>query len=306
MRDAGDPDADVIYPEGRTEYEFDLVCKKDNEVPFADSDDLYVIRNMCFDQGFVFSNFYDISFATFVQHMKRPTRRTTYGERTHTTRAPPRDLRAELLAANPWMDEEDLAFVQLGPRSGRAVRRRLLPGAEVDSEEDEVDSEADSENSELDIAEEAIDVAADLAELRAGTALEGAEEAFFYVQVRGGRWTAKNKGVVADSAMGRARGGMATSWCKVYDFPRMKVFSFSRHTPEGALEMAREYCRRAHYFFKFFMDCEEGWEEFTYNQAHLDGYTWHLDWLNFMCELPEGCESFKRGTEVQEICPRLG
>ena len=167
-------------------------------------------------------------------------------------RRAPADVRQRYLDAHPWLDADDLAALaetterRVCPRVGRHPRDAAV--AEGDAEPDGGDTESD--HSSLHIGEEVVDVAAELAELRAGIRPSAGAYDWFCVQVRGGHWTAERFGVPADSIAGRARGGLANTWCDMYGFQKGKYFKVSQYARDGGFELAREYCRRASFFFK--------------------------------------------------------
>ena len=166
--------------------------------------------------------------------------------------------------------------------------------------------DSDSDWDELDIAAEVVDVAAELTELRAGVAAAGDEDSYFHVIVRGGAWTLEHKGVPTDACAGKARGGLARTWCRSFKFPAMASMSFKKYSREGALELAREYCRRGTFFFRLWLDVEGAGEEFKYTQANVDSYAPHPDWAVFKASVPVGSVSHRRAVKLDALKPRLG
>ena len=305
LPDSGHPDAHRYHPEDRTEYDYaDLVCVRGEDLPWDDFDELFVVPNMCMAGGYVFSCCPSERFEYFTRHMptKDPREKARAPVQARGGRLP-RDHRTRLLEEAPWLDEEDLAAILKNERQApmTTTRKRSAP-AERESDSDD---DTDSEHSSLDIAAEVVDVAAELAELRAGSRVGDEDEDYFYLQIRGGALTKKYKKVVADSASGRARAGVATLWCTRYKFPRSKTFSFKKYDPEPAKELAREYTRRASFFFKLWFDSDE-WVDFVYDQSHIEAYEWHREWLDFMCEVDVDSTTFRMGTAVQELAPKLG
>jgi hypothetical protein len=152
-----------------------------------------------------------------------------------------------------------------------------------------------------------VDVAAELVEARAGmVAADGDDEGFFYVMVRGGKWTYEAKGVAADACAGKARAGVASTWCKSFKFPRMFSGSFMMYTRERCLEMSREYCRRATYYLRLWLESGLSRGDFKYTQAHVDAYVPHPDWAAYMASVPAGSASHRRALKLDGLKPKLG
>lgn len=90
----------------------------------------------------------------------------------------------------------------------------------------------------------------------------------------------------------------------MYQWPHSKTFAFSLYGRPACHELAREYCRRAQFFFDLWVDAEV--EVFHYEQVHLDMYEETLEWVTFCCELDEESETFARAIEIRSLLPKLG
>ena len=303
---AGGPDSEFIFPASRSDY--DVANEKmllDTEVSLSDDEDIWIVPRIClYDEG-AFSNVDAQRLEVFVRCMPEAVRiAPAAGDRR---RAAPRDVRLRILEENPFLDPEDLG---LGGR-GRTAAPRPRGGAvggEVgsDMEDDVAELNSDSDWDELDIEHELVDIAAELSEARAGIAASEGEDGYFYVMVRGGKWTLEHKGVVADACAGKARGGLPVSWCKYFKYPTMASASFQKYTRDRALELSREFCRRSTYFFRLWLDSGLSYEVFRYTQAHVDAYVRHPDWAAFMTDVPAGSTSHKRAVKLDALVPKIG
>lgn len=91
----------------------------------------------------------------------------------------------------------------------------------------------------------------------------------------------------------------------MFKFPTQKSYSFSRYGREAANQLAREYCRRAHYFFSIWLHGRQ--DSFEYSQAHIDAYDECSEWLAWLDGLAdEDRWSRQRAHVMRSLCPRLG
>lgn len=142
----------------------------------------------------------------------------------------------------------------------------------------------------------------ELAALR-GEAYDPEEENMgFYTRILGGAWAAKHKSVTADAVSAFARGGLPTTWCRLYGWPRQMSAYYSKHGQMGAHMLAKEWARRSHYFYWMWATSED--EDFSYTDEQLRSYSMSLEWLEFMTELPTESESFGRGSQINRLLPR--
>ena len=81
-------------------------------------------------------------------------------------------------------------------------------------------------------------------------------------------------------------------------------FAFSRFGREGGNHLAREFVRRAHYFFRLWLDGGDG---FKYEQQHVDAYKEEPTYSAWAAGLPEEQAWAKRRVEgIRRLAPRLG
>ena len=148
----------------------------------------------------------------------------------------------------------------------------------------------------------AIDAAGELAEIRAEWAWDN-ETSNFYVNTRGGQWLQATHGIAADYATGFSR-QWAKPWCLQYGWQRQKGYKLETFGREGANKLAREWCRRADYFYCIWERSEE--PNYVYTEDDVDGYPNNEELLSFM--VAEGHESpaFQEGLAVRRLAPRLG
>jgi hypothetical protein len=125
------------------------------------------------------------------------------------------------------------------------------------------------------------------------------------VIIRGGAWTAKHKGVAADSVAGIARGGVGTTWCKMFKYPQMNSFAFSKFGEANANQLAREFCRRGQFFLNLCVESEEEDHNFAYTEKLLSSYVETADFLEFAISLDIESLSFARAMELRKLVPSV-
>ena len=90
------------------------------------------------------------------------------------------------------------------------------------------------------------DVMAELEAMRVAWEFQEDEvTCYFYVRIRGGQYVAKlhADARVHDRAIALARAHV-TAWCDSWSWPTSKSFSFAEYGDEGAMMLAREWCRK--------------------------------------------------------------
>ena len=271
VSEAGDLDeGELDQPPGdRAEFAFlPMVVLNESDLLIGEDEDLFVYPCVRFEGDRAATNKAAILFEVFVLHHPRsaPVRARLAAPRRRALGA---DDRAKLLAENPWLDVDDLPGMQRPRGSHGPVAGRKRPGARDRDEDIDVGSGEDLgpdlvadpdeipfDESEEDMVAEVDDPVdeksdfdeADLAGIRDELAWDEAEDAHFYLHILGGKWTKDNKGVAADAAGGYARKGSPTDWCKLFNWPRSASFMFNKYGRDGATELAKEYCRRSHFF----------------------------------------------------------
>ena len=75
----------------------------------------------------------------------------------------------------------------------------------------------------------------------------------------------------------------------------------ARYTIEACVQLTREWCRRAHWFYMCFVDAEDQ-DLFFYTPEHVTGYVETEKFLDFMIALPVESAAFEEGFT---LCPRM-
>lgn len=318
-----------------------LQCKNENELPFQEDDELFVWEGLTFHGDVVSTCRKWVRLEHFMARHPRRAVRPGVARQTRAKRPTP-DVAQELLTRYPWLSEADLN--PLRPREGHggaARRRRALGdgGAADDEASDAVEDgevveavgRADDVPAAVVAADGADDVPAadaapqdvlavreaDPAPVDAEAAVDellqirgewdydlGQAEEFFFCRILGGAWTMANRGVAADAVAGYAKPGVAKDWCRSYGFPLQASFAFSRYGREGANQLAREYCRRGHFFLRLWL--QHG-ADFQYRQEHLHAYQECDEWRQWVEGLPQvqGWNQ-QRAEQMRALAPRLG
>ena len=194
-------------------------------------------------------------------------------------------------ATTPWLEEADVKLaLQRQPVTGPAAHRpgeALIPvpvdeGEAVEEAFEHVQRELEEKREEWKFFDEE-------------------EEVNFYVKIRGGKWTAANRGTVADCVMCKAR-SHSVVFCKTFQLPSQKSFSFARYGGEGpATDRAREWARLLSYYM-------DKWTtsggHLTFRDPHSWGYQLSENFLNFATDLEVDHPAFDqvmilRGTHPQ-------
>jgi hypothetical protein len=219
----------------------------------------------------------------------------------------PSDVRERLLADNPWLTEDD--FGKARPTKKRRPTGPRSPRRAATSSESEEAPRVHVALKAVKVVEvDVADVRAELEALRHEDAWEpegvdvDEEELQFYVHIRGGKWTKENKGVVADGVAAYARKGCATDWCQVYKFPRQVSFMYNKFGRDVANSLAREYVRRAQFFFVQWYSGVD--DMLVYQPHHLAAYEEGLEWLEFIASLDAHGVAFKRALEIRALVPQ--
>lgn len=92
----------------------------------------------------------------------------------------------------------------------------------------------------------------------------------FYVSVRGGAWTAANRGKVFDCIAAQARGGTPRESCPTYGLSTGATFATERYDEPSAAIFAREWCNRMEYFYLVWL-LQDLWE-YRFTPADLQAY----------------------------------
>ena len=122
----------------------------------------------------------------------------------------------------------------------------------------------------------------------------------------GGEWALANRGVAADSVGGFARAGLPAHWCAQYGRPRQQTFAFRRYGHAAAKAMAREFIRRATFFFLMWVHAEDP-EHFVFDAESVVAYAPPAAWVDFLAALQEDAQwARRRALQVARLHPRIG
>ena len=248
----------------------------------ADSANLNVLFGIGFEDDVAFTNHASVDFEAFTAHHVACVPQGAAAVDVPVTRGIPRSEKDKLLATYPWLSEEDLKDVTPGSgggRFGRSYGKRDRPVGE--GSEDDVDeaSEVDDFGGE---AWDDADIDAELGDLRREyddrERVDDPEE-FFYRRILGGKFCARNRGVVANSICGFPRAGLPLDWCKTYEFPLQMACHFRQyHGQENCEMLTREYCRRGSFFFRLWLEAGAS-HDFEYDEFQKDSYEEDETWI---------------------------
>jgi hypothetical protein len=119
----------------------------------------------------------------------------------------------------------------------------------------------------------------------------------FFVQIRGGAWTAEHKGKAYDHVMAAARSGLPTVWAEQYKFGKMVSLSIAKYGELRARMMALEWRRRCQFYFN--MCVAQPNKKYRYTGEDLDSYQEDLEWVTLLCELDVACPSWERASAIR-------
>ena len=211
-----------------------------------------------------------------------------------------------LLQECPFLDKED--FEGPKPVAKRAMSNRNVPHEHLDQSEnsgiDEDDDAAhpDGDDEEDDAAHPDGDAGIELAGVRADLAVAGDHtDAYFRVTVEA-TVTRDHTGQVTDCARGQATNGNVKRWCDDYAFPKGKSFAFNLYEREGAMKLAREFCRRGNYFAA--LHAESMGDHFELSDHDVAACGDGGEFVAWFVSLDHEDPGYRKGLEVKEIAPR--
>ena len=257
-----------------------------------------------------------ISFDDFVEHHGEVASTKTAKEGPPRKRVA-RDHIEKLLEAYPWLSRED--FDESAARSYARQRGRKSGGggggddggggADVELPLDMSDYDVFNEGPDAEIASvPVVDVATELAIVRDEVAhIVGAFDPvdFFRVVTRGGNWTFQNRGTVADSSRGEARGDLVKAWCRKYEWPLSMTFAFVRFGQAGSSLLAKEYCRRGSFFFTLCYTSVDP-ESYVYSLETAASCIDDFAFLDYVLGLELEDHGFTRAQDIRQLSPRIG
>ena len=145
--------------------------------------------------------------------------------------------------------------------------------------------------------------AEELADIRSMLKWDEDDQTWFYMHILGGKWTLENKGVHADAAASYARKGVSTEWCLRFNYPRQASFMFRKYGREGAVHLAKEWCRRSHFFFMQWLNSDDG-DAFAFSEDVLQAYQEPGEFVDWVLSLPVEDPCFDRACELRDSVPR--
>ena len=194
----------------------------------------------------------------------------------------PTDLRDALLLQYHWLSAS--GFTR--PRQHHPHRAVVVDNAELVAHEDGAEGAAAPLAVPLgDVDGELVlydDDAAreELAVIRADYVVGDDENINLYTRILGGAWTMREMGVAADAVSCYAR-AWCLPWCASYGWPTSSRYGFVRYGRDEAHQLAREWLRRAEYFYNLFVVA--GYDEhFQYTVVHCTEYEENLDFIVFI------------------------
>ncbi len=78
---------------------------------------------------------------------------------------------------------------------------------------------------------------------------------------------------------------------------------FRKYTREGATHLAKEYCRRSHYFFMRWLNSDD--EDFQFTEAVTDEYQEQEEWLEWVLSMSHEDPCFDKVVEMRSRVPVL-
>ena len=118
-----------------------------------------------------------------------------------------------------------------------------------------------------------------------------------------GHFAKGKRGDAADAVGGFAKSAVCKELCRSFAFPAQASFAFSRYGHLGGNQLAREYCRRGHFFFQLWF--EHG-EDFKFQQHQVDMYS-ECDEFRLWVESLPLADVFvrRRAEEIRRLAPKL-
>ena len=185
----------------------------------------------------------------------------------------------------PWLTDDDL---MVKPHSKKGDKRKRKS---TEAERGDDDDDSDREHVDISAELEAIEREFDHTDCKE----------YFYTRVLKGNWTEKHTGKPSNGIAGYCRGGLALKWCKKYSYAQSHAFHWGKFGQTGAWHLAREHCRRAHYFFT--LSRLDDSSEFAYVQGHFDAYHELDEYRDFIASQPVDSEVRQRAEVLRQEFP---
>lgn len=272
-----------------------------------ESDSLAVLRDLQFQGGTVVSCHLPEPFEDYIAPSMKPAKQKRQTEPRQRNSAKPPNFEEKLRAEYPWLTDADFAGLHRTRRSSGKVPEKKGRNDSEDQEDEEhggpsSDSESGAASERDPFGSEDDEVPGELALIREAWAEKSEEDMAFYCRVLGGKWTMRNKGVVADAVSAFARGGMCKSiFCHNYGWPAQFTCTYAKFGMESAHALCREFCRRGDYFFSIWAAQPD--DRFQFSEEDIQSYEETLEWVTFLTEADTDGPVFQRGLEIRELVP---
>ena len=260
-----------------------------SDIPLPhDSEEILWLDNMQFvGEGKLVSDSRPMRLASVISRLGLPSKPRPDDENHHQKQ---RKRKAEQhLPDFPWL--------QAHIAESRQTSRPTSTSSQQTSRRPALNDPPQPEPQPLDLAE----VWQQLEEKRLEWADTGLSDAF-YLQVRGGAWTAAHRQVAFDSLMAAAKKGVASEWAKRFHMGQVITFSYNLYSEEAAHKMAEAWIRKCQHFFDLCV--ERGSLDTPIPQQELGAYA-DADFDAWVDALPPGSAVAKRAAKVQTLMPRL-
>lgn len=212
---------------------------------------------------------------------------------------------AEWLEMYPWLSSEDFdeKIKRSATRKSGGKRPRDDASSRHSDESDESDGVdvAVASGDERDDVDVAVALGAKRAELLDAERDDVDDDLYFHTVVRGGAWTLRETGAVADSVRGQARSQLVRTWCERFHFKKTRTFSFTRYGEVGASALAKEFCRKGNYFVGLYMMSMD--PAFVYRAVDIASYTEHPEFALYVNGLEAGDPVLDAATEIAALAP---
>lgn len=307
---------DYDVPDNYKEFELldPLRLIPDHQVPLSDETAIGVYRNTVF-MGATLCVFHAPgSFEEFLASLPLVEERAA--KKAPRPRAPRASV-DQLLQAHPWLSREDFqdeVVRRPNPSKRRRVDQRageaylnedageVVPPSPppVCEEECEPQEEEAGEDEATNVQEELQAIREEVAQT-----LDDHADLYFKVTTRGGEWTHVHVGVAADSVRGEARGDLVKSWCKKFKWPLSMTFSMRRYGQEGSARLAKEFCRRATWFYRLCIESADP-DAFQYSPGVGLTVPEDTDFLDHVLALDPEDVVLLKAHELRGLSPRAG
>ncbi len=227
----------VFLPRNRRVYsKANLVHFVGDGLPFSEEDDIFVLRDLRFECGFLISDHAPQRFELFVAPPGTPASSRPAAEKpTVQKQRVAAGIRAQLLHDFPWLAELEHCMVEMevcmvmGLAPQAILSLILLRGAMA--------------MMVLTLMERLWWRSWQLFEKKPTT--PRMRSGIFTVAYLGGTWTAAHKLAPSDVVAGLARAGLAKDWCHISKWPKQLAFYYNKCGLFNAHVLAREWTNRS-------------------------------------------------------------